>query len=162
LASRQTPSKPVALVDHVVIRDRGVEQEDARGSVRVGNGVRVGDKAAEGCSEKHERAALAHAFEHAVDVGDDVFRALRPLDSLAAPSISAFVGTDLVLAMIGGLEGPDHADTEFVPIRCPPGEVDDRGSPRAAAARISVVAVDIEQAFDGRALVDGKLDPREC
>jgi hypothetical protein len=48
-----------------------------------------------------------------------------------------------MLAAIDGLDGSNGADAELARIRCPTGEVDDSGRPRAAAARIDVVTIDI-------------------
>ena len=151
--------EPVALVDDVVIGDRGVQQEDSCGAVGVGNRIRACDQTAEGCPEQDEGTVLPQGVEHAVDVSDDVIRRLSSLHLLATPCVAALIGADSMFAAIDGLDRPDRIDAELAWVGCPASEVDDGGRTRAATARIDVVTIDIDQAFDGLALLDGKVDP---
>ena len=64
-----------------------------------------------------------------------------------------------MFAAIDGLDPSDRIDAELARVGCPTSEVDDGGRTPAATARIDVVATDIDQAFDGLAFLDGKVDP---
>jgi hypothetical protein len=64
-----------------------------------------------------------------------------------------------MFAAIDGLDRPDRTDAELARVGCPTREVDDGGRARAGTARIDIVTIDIDQAFDGLAPLDGKVDP---